>query len=184
MRTAGTSALIEDNMGSCYKHPTSGDPLKLGIGGHLYDMQGRLAFECHEGSFDFVVDDPSRKERAHYDAEYVDGGWTTKVPLDMVDYRSLWELDVSSKEYLQSMGNLVGKRILLLGNGTSIKEFLFVKLGAQVFFTDLSFDAVKYAKRRYQASLLGNAHPENCQFHAVNARYLPDLPPNIVPALE
>lgn len=40
-------------------------------------------------------------------------------------------------------------------------------------YTDLSFEAVKYAKSRYQASSLGKQHPTDCEFHAVNAYYLP-----------
>lgn len=173
MQNIGTNSLIANNFGNEYRNPISGEPLKIGAGGHLYDMRGKLAFECHEGSFDFVLDAPSQKEHAYYDCEYADGGWTTKDSLDVVDYHALWDEGISSREYFCSLGDFVGKKVLLLGNGTSVKEFIFVRLGAQVTFTDLSFDAVKYTKRRYQASSLGKEHPKDCRFHAVNAYYLP-----------
>ena len=162
-----------DNIESDFRHPINGEVLKLGTGKHLYGTRGQLEFESDEGSFDFVVDAPSQNERVHYDSEYADGGWAPKDSLDVIDYASWWDVDVSSKEYLRSIGNLAGKRVLLLGNGTSVKEFLFVKLGSTVTFTDLSFEAVKYAKRRYSASSLGKEYPTGCQFHAVNAYYLP-----------
>ncbi len=165
--------IAEERSGSEHCHPIKKYPLIRGVGAHLYDREGNLEICSNEGSFDFVVDAASQKERAHYDSEYADGGWTTKDSLDSIDYHSLWTLDVSSSEYLNSLGNLSEKKVLLLGNGTSVKEFLFVKRGANVTFTDLSFEAVKYAKRRYQASSLGTQHPNDCHFHAVNAYHLP-----------
>lgn len=156
-----------------YRHPLDRRPLKLGRNESLYDMQGELAFENYGGSYDFVVDAPSQKERTHYDKEYADGGWTSKESLDVIDYYRLWKLEPGSREYFKSLGDLMGKKVLLIGNGTSVKEFLFVRLGAQVTFTDLSFQGVKYAKQRYQVSLLGIERPQGCEFHALNAYYLP-----------
>ena len=52
-------------MGSVYQHPQNGEPLTTGIEGNLYDLQGKLAFENHDGSFDFVVDAASQKEREY-----------------------------------------------------------------------------------------------------------------------
>jgi len=156
-----------------YCYPLTGEPLEIGRNQSLYDIRGELAFENYEGSYDFVVDAPSQKERTHYDSKYAEGGWTSKESLDVIDYHDLWEDEPGSREYFKSLGDLMGKKVLLIGNGTSVKEFLFVRLGAQVTFTDLSFQGVLYAKRRYQASQLGIERPNNCEFHAVNAYYLP-----------
>jgi SAM-dependent methyltransferase len=157
-----------------YRAPLSGQPLKVGRDGNLYDAGGELAFENHEGSYDFVVDEHSRKERAFYESTYSDGGWwASDESLDAVDYGSLWAAEPGAREYLKSVGDLRGKKILLIGNGTSVKEFMFVGRGAQVTFTDLSFQGVLYAKVRYRASKLGGDRPEGCEFHAVNANHLP-----------
>lgn len=156
-----------------FRHPISGERLMRDRGGDLCNQQGKVIFEQHEGSFDFVSDAESLEEREHYDQEYSDGGWATKESLDSVDFHKLWDLDVSSSEYLQSMGDVAGKRVLLIGNGTSVKEFFFVRLGAHVTFTDLSFQAVEYAKRRYNESRFGYDYPAGCEFHAVNAYHLP-----------
>jgi SAM-dependent methyltransferase len=156
-----------------YRHPLSGDRLEISTDGHLYDVKGQLAFENHDGSYDFVADEPSKAERVYYDSEYEDGGpWAGTESLDSLDFNGMWDLP-GSREYFASMGDVSGKKILLLGNGTSAKEFLFVKLGAHVIFTDLSFQAVVYVKRRYQKSRLGTMGLGGCEFHAVNAYYLP-----------
>jgi len=170
-----TAGIKEMAMNNEYRHPLNGEPLKISGERNLYDLRGQLLFENHEGSYDFVVDPSSQEERGHYDTVYIDGGWsgTTKDSLDYVDYHNLWKLEPWSREYLKSLGDLEGKSVLLLGNGTSIKEFLFVRLGAHITFTDLSFQGVLYAKRRYQSSALGAQRPQDCEFHAVNAYYLP-----------
>ncbi len=157
-----------------YRAPLSGQPLKIGSDGNLYDTRGQLAFEGHEGSYDFVVDEPSRKERSFYESTYADGGWWGSTDsLELADYEKMWSLEPGAREYLESVGDLKGKKILLIGNGTSVKEFMFVGRGAQVVFTDLSFQGVLYAKVRYQASKLGGEWPNACEFHAVNAYHLP-----------
>ena len=155
-----------------FRHPDTGEPLLLGEGGHLYS-HGQVAFESGGGSFDFVTDPHAREEREHYDAEYSTGGWTTQQPLDEVDFSSLWRLDVSSRDYLASFGDVAGKRVLLLGNGTSVKELYFLTQGADVTFTDLSLEAVNFVRRRFEASKMGVKYADKCRFHAVDAMHLP-----------
>jgi ubiquinone/menaquinone biosynthesis C-methylase UbiE len=141
---------------------------------HLFGAKGQLVFENHEGSYDFVVDAHAREERQYYDSTYADGGWWGGTDsLDALNYDDLWQYEPWAQEYLKSLGDLTGKKVLLIGNGTSIKEFLFVIKGAHVTFTDLSLQGVVYAKRRYQVSRLGSEKPTACEFHAVNAYYLP-----------
>lgn len=159
-----------------YRCPINGEPLEAGKDGHLYSPQGRLVFQTHGGSFDFAVNEASQKERAFYDSTYANGGWwggAVEGSLDNVDFDSLWALEPCSQHYLKSFGDLKGKQVLLLGNGTSVKELLFVERGAHVTFTDLSFQGVLYAKQRYQSSKLGTEHTDTCDFHALDAYYLP-----------
>jgi SAM-dependent methyltransferase len=159
-----------------YRSPVSGEPLEADNDMHLYDRRGRLVFPNHSGSYDFVANETSQNERAYYDSTYANGGWwgsTVNGSLDLVDYDALWTLEPCSRHYRECFGDLTGKRVLLLGNGTSVKELLFVTLGAQVTFTDLSFRGVMYAKASYESSRLGIEHPVDCEFHAVDAYHLP-----------
>ena len=153
-----------------YLHPLDRRRLTAHSDGHLYDSEGLLVFKGDRGSYDFVVG--AEDERAHYDNEYVNGGPNpARESLDTLDYNVLWDEEPWSAEYLNSIGDVRGKQVLLIGNGTSVKEFLFVKLGARLTFTDLSFQGVSYARKRYAESRLGSENP--CEFHAVNAYHLP-----------
>jgi SAM-dependent methyltransferase len=157
-----------------FRCPLGGEPLQRGTDSNLYDMQGRLVFENHDGTYDFVVDADSRKEREFYDQTYANGGWHgTTEPLDSIDYERLWSAEAGSREYLASIGDVAGKKILLIGNGTSLKELLFVERGADVTFTDLSLKGVLYVKDLYRRSTLSIERPDGCEFHAVNAYHLP-----------
>jgi ubiquinone/menaquinone biosynthesis C-methylase UbiE len=161
-------------MSTRFIHPITHEPLRAGPDGHLCDRFGHIVFESDNGSYDFVVDAPSREERAHYEEVYADGGWWgATTPLTAADLPGLWNIEPWSPAHLSSIGDVRGKNILLIGNGTSVKEFLFVVLGATVTFTDLSLGAVKHAKQRYQTSDLGAERPDGCKFHALNATHLP-----------
>jgi ubiquinone/menaquinone biosynthesis C-methylase UbiE len=74
---------------------------------------------------------------------------------------------------LASLGPLQGRRVLLLGNGESYKEFYFLHLGAQIVYTDLSLVAVRRAKSEFLKSELFEEHRDQIEFHAVNAMHLP-----------
>jgi SAM-dependent methyltransferase len=71
------------------------------------------------------------------------------------------------------LGDLRGKRVLLLGNGTSVHEYHLISLGATLVYTDPSITAAVSARKRYLASKIAKENPERCEFHAVNAYYLP-----------
>ena len=78
-----------------------------------------------------------------------------------------------SQILLTSLGELSGKRVLLLGNGSSCKELYFAQLGANVILTDLSIKAVMHMQREYQASELDRSGRGTVAFHAVDALHLP-----------
>ena len=74
---------------------------------------------------------------------------------------------------LESLGPLSGRTVLLLGNGSSYKEFHFLNLGARVVFTDLSIVAVRQAQSAFAKSALYENYGDRIEFHAVDALHLP-----------
>ena len=155
-----------------YCHPLDHHSLRQLEDGNLYDAGGNLVFRGDGGSYDFAV--RSEEERDFHESLYATGGWwASDACLDAVMLDEAWEEEPGCTEYLRSIGDVRGKTVLLLGNGTSFKEFRFVQLGAHVVFTDLSMQGVLYIRRRYQASQLAREYPGACEFHAVNASYLP-----------
>jgi SAM-dependent methyltransferase len=157
---------------TAYLHPLDHTPLALGTDGNLYDNRGQLAFKENAGSYDFAVG--ADEEKAFHDDLYTLGGWCAGTEsLDALDYDALWNQEPGCIHYLHSLGDMHGKRVLLLGNGTSVKEFLFIRLGARLTFTDLSFQGVLYTRARFRASEMGTHTPGACDFHAVNAYCLP-----------
>ena len=76
-------------------------------------------------------------------------------------------------ELLKSLGHLAGKKVLLLGNGVSPKEFYFLKLGARIVYTDVSIEAVRLMKRLFFSSEMNNGGPGAIDFHGVDAINLP-----------
>lgn len=120
---------------------------------------------------DYVIDVHSREERKFYDKTYESGGWATQESLDTVDFLKLWRLESGSNALLASLGDVRGKHILLLGNGTSVKEFLLVARGAHVVFTDLSNVAMDKMRERYDEST--GPWAGSAKFDGVNAYDIP-----------
>jgi SAM-dependent methyltransferase len=158
-----------------YVHPITKQPLRSSVDGmHLLDSEGSVMFTKREGCFDFVSDTASRTERAYYDKEH-EVGWSGTAPLDEIDLARLWREGLAGADMslLESLGDLRGKCVLLLGNGTSVHEYHFINLGATLVYTDLSITAVVSARKRYLASKISNKNPNRCEFAAINAYYLP-----------
>lgn len=143
--------------------------------GNLYRGSGkeRVTYTNHDGCYDFTrPGSEAAGEREHYDKQY---GTARRGGLTLDDVKSPWYDDTRPQNLalLQSLGEVAGKRILLLGNGTSLKELYFLKLGAEVVYTDLSIAAAKYMKRLYLASGIREQNAEHIEFHAVDALHLP-----------
>jgi SAM-dependent methyltransferase len=130
-------------------------------------------YRSYNGCYDFSVANPSVQEaRFAYDRFYASDG-DEMLTLDEVtqawsDGTVPWR-----KTMLQALGSLSGRRVLLLGNGASYKEFYFLHLGAQVVFTDLSLVAVRRAQVVFRGSELWPEHRDDIEFHAVDAMHLP-----------
>lgn len=129
-------------------------------------------YEAVEGSIDFVGNTSDRRqERSYYEASYQDAAAPKPTPYDVEKWHARWhDRDwPGCRILLRRMGDVRGKRILLLGNGSSLKELYLAYLGAHVIHSDLSFTGVQKARNACDLSSL----PGKASFHAVNAYEIP-----------
>lgn len=141
---------------------------------NLHYLQGDkcITYVSYGGTYDFVCNNNSVEERTHYERKYAEESLKC---LTIQDCYKEWT-DKSIPEnlvMLKSLGDLSGKKILLIGNGTSFKELYFLCLGAEVVFTDLSLEAVKFVKGLFSFSEIKAEGYEKIEFHAVDALHLP-----------
>jgi SAM-dependent methyltransferase len=111
-------------------------------------------------------------DKCFYDDRYKDA---RPPSLTLEAVRSHWFDDTRPENLamLESLGDVSGKRVLLLGNGTSLKELYLLHLGAEVVFTDVSVWAVKHVRQVLLDSELGEAWQSSIEFHAVDALHMP-----------
>lgn len=140
----------------------------ISVGDHRHNI-----YRYYDGCYDFsVVDTNASETRVAYDDRYDKEG---SENLSFSDVSNFW-VDSTvpwRRTMLDSLGSLSGRRVLLIGNGASYREFYFLLLGAKVVFTDLSLVAVKRAQYVFRRSELYNVHYNNIEFHAVDAVHLP-----------
>jgi SAM-dependent methyltransferase len=166
--------------------PHTKHPLQIDNEGNLYVAQGgrQPVYSPVQGSYNFVRDNNS--EREHYETHYQQ---YSVRPLDLEDdIRGPWYDPCTPwyKTLIQSMGDLSGKTILLVGAGRSCKEFYFPMCGANVIFTDLSLQGVLGSSAEYKAvqtviknppiiveNHRGDLESGSIQFHAADATHLP-----------
>lgn len=152
--------------------PDTKEPLTPDDEGNVFrefPRGARRTYRCHDGVFDFVG---ASEEKEYYDSHYAGIRLSTSPVQDL---EREWRSCPEHVLLLESMGRLAGKRILLLGNGTSLKELYLLTLGARLVYTDLSLQAVMAVKSALADSEL-NAYSSNVEFHAVDALRLP-FPP-------
>ena len=149
-------------------------PLEHDQSGNLFcERDGRKAvYARHGSSYDFVSkSDGLGDERNFYDSAYkqsAPGSMTAASILSpWIDETRPW-----NRTLLESLGEISGKKILILGNGNSSKELQFLELGAEVVYTDLSIEAVVAARDAYLSSSIFRAD-HKIDFHAVDALRTP-----------
>ena len=165
--------------------PYTQRPLQKDHEGNLYTaLDGtQPVYRPVHGSYNFVRED--NLEREHYETEYQEQSIRS---LDFEDIRGPW-YDACVPWYntlIQSMGDLSGKKILLVGAGRSCKEFYFPMCGADVIFTDLSLQGVLASSAEHRAAqavqnnssgMIEDHRPGrergSIQFHAADATHLP-----------
>jgi SAM-dependent methyltransferase len=142
--------------------------------GNLYHDNGkkRVIYMNNDGIYDFTSHSLESLEKKAYDHKYADSS------IEMPTLKSIqekWndEINPSMSILLNSLGDLSGKQVLLLGNGVSLRELYFLHLGAKIVYTDLSFEAVKSVQYSFSSSELNEIGQSNIEFHAVDALHLP-----------
>ena len=159
-----------------YVHPYSKEYLYKDPEGNLCLRQrpDEVFLKGYDGSFDFVsLGKDITKERDHYDKEYLAKG-VRRLTVDMIKGAWFEETVPWYSTLLESLGELSGKTMLLLGNGSSYKELYFLELGAAgIVFTDLSIEAVRRMKKEFSLSELKHKGNSAIEFHAVDAMHLP-----------
>jgi len=156
-----------------YVDPYTKEPLVTDAKGHLRKASAPqvVAYENCDGVYDFVRAQRHNLERDHYDKLYLHAA---RRSLCSEDFQRMWHKEPGFRELLKSVGDCSGRRILLLGNGISLKELYFCLLGAECVYTDLSVEALKDVKAIFEgANLGGNAPERSLLFCAVDACHLP-----------
>jgi len=131
----------------------------------------RAEFQNYAGCIDFATKKSNDKE--FYEKRYAGSSVCKIAKLDFEILKRMWfdpalparkvffnELDIKS---------LRNKCVLLLGNGKSLKELYFLKLGAKVIYTDISVKAVADIKCKFDF----DAYEDKIVFHAVDACNIP-----------
>jgi len=158
-----------------FVHPFHKTPLVQDVNGDLISAAGSETdrFKGYDGCYDFSAANINIKEaRDAYDDVYGRG----ETPrLSLAYMQKAWDDKVVPwrKTMLRDLAPLKGKRVLLLGNGTSYIEFYFLHLGATVVFTDLSLVAARRAQEVFRNSEFWDKHREHIEFHAVDAMHMP-----------
>lgn len=161
---------------SVFVHPYTKKMLKKDSKGNLFCMEGnrRDVYKCYGDCYDFSVTNPNVSEaRDAYDERYALRQQTSELTLTAVTNPWVDDTVPQRRTMLKTLGSLSGRRVLLLGNGASYKEFYFLHLGARVVFTDLSIVAARRAKSAFRRSALWKMYGEQIEFHAVDAMHLP-----------
>lgn len=155
-----------------YVDPNTRAPLIKNKKGDLYDPVApqHIVYENHDDMYDFVGGGHDRREREYYDSLY---SFNDRRILSVEALRSMWQSEPGFEQLLNSMANISGKRILLLGNGTSLKELYLLSSGAECVYTDLSIEAVQHVKAIFEESELRCCDFDRIEFHAVDACRMP-----------
>jgi ubiquinone/menaquinone biosynthesis C-methylase UbiE len=124
-----------------------------------------------EGVLDFVRSQHVNDERAFYDGVYqADQPGAKKRPVRSVDteWRNVWA--PQNRLVLEALGNINGKRVLLLGNGHSTKEiYLLTQHPVGLIYSDLSPHAVANIRDQFDLS----DYADRVAFAAIDAHELP-----------
>jgi SAM-dependent methyltransferase len=140
-------------------------------------LANTLCPSCHYsfieegGIFNFVKVTTKSYEKKYYDEEYS----RTKHPLKKMarnELLSFWNRDDTPEHEIlwQELTHLKGKSVLLIGNGVSAKEFLFLEQEPWRFvYSDLSPLALQAVSKSYDLS--GDA--DRTHFVAMDAEHIP-----------
>lgn len=132
----------------------------------------QIVFRPVHGVYDFTSRTSLKEEQSFYNERY---SAKTLPQLTRAACEAQWSVSRfrENRVLLESLGNLNGKTILLLGNGTSCKEFHFLTMGARLVYTDISPSAVHVMREAFHTSEFAAEGLDKIDFHAVDASHLP-----------
>jgi SAM-dependent methyltransferase len=156
-----------------YVHPKLKTPSILDDKGIL-NFDGTLD-KCrnYDNCYDFTSIYSETLDSAHYNQKYSKSNWLAGVSIEMNKLQKAVASNSSYQLLFDSMGDVSGKTILLLGNGMSIKELILLEKGATLFYTDISLDAVLAVRRNLNETDFNRKYGDKIVFQAVDAMYLP-----------
>jgi ubiquinone/menaquinone biosynthesis C-methylase UbiE len=158
--------------------PKTHDPLETDQVGNLRPTNGSVTtvYRLDDGCYDFarhcLDSNELLHEREYYDKHYAGGDLEPLMSEAVVGEWSHW-MTPWRRTLLSSLGDLSHKKILLLGNGETRREFYFAMAGADVVWTDLSLESVKQRKKQFEGSEIAAMRKGTIEFHAVEATHLP-----------
>lgn len=155
--------------------PISKAELELSDNGNIYSCKGNKerGYSCYEGCGDFTVANPAVTGTKVAYNEFYGSSPLPQLSLDAITQPWFDPVIPWRKTHLDSMGSLTNKRILLLGNGESYREFYFLTKGASLVYTDLSIVAVRRAQSIFKQSELWAKYHDQIEFHAVDGMHMP-----------
>lgn len=124
------------------------------------------------GVYNLIENQAIKAEQSFYDNTYQSLASRSSEKEDVAGLRDLWfHADKPENEIIfNQVGDLSGKRILLLGNGSSEKELYFLTQGpALVVYTDLSPFASVGIRKRFNLQ----PYEDILRYAAVDAQNLP-----------
>jgi ubiquinone/menaquinone biosynthesis C-methylase UbiE len=129
---------------------------------------GRVARESAAGILDLLSDTVSA-EQEHYDDWYDASRTGPPPPLESLEHHWRSRYYPMNRTVLERIGDVRGKTIVLLGNGTSEQElYLLTRDPAALVFSDLSPVAVQAARDRWADAVDGRV-----SWAAIDATQLP-----------
>ena len=125
-------------------------------------------FNNYDGCFDFTC---KSQEKKFYEERYVPLYFCEQKDIDLVKLRDMWydTIYTERRVYIEQLGSIKNKDILLLGNGESLKELYFLKFGNRIMYTDISLNAVRSVRNKYN----WRKYQDKIVFHAVDAYNIP-----------
>jgi glycosyltransferase involved in cell wall biosynthesis len=155
---------------SVFRCPGCGQPLKLSE-----QSEGNACADCGyrlgevAGVLDFAGSAERAQERAYYESEYGGGAAAGSKAID--DLAAFWHHPAKpvNRALIRQLGDLRGKRVLLVGNGGSPLELHFLTQEPELLiFSDLATAGVAGIREQYDL-----AEDDRVVFAAIDALELP-----------
>lgn len=163
--------ISELELADSFIHPITHQQMYFNNEKQLCNENGEVLFRNNQGSYDFVSS--STDERLFYDNEYSDNFSNNNNNITFSELFEKWEEEPCQRLMLDSLGDVRDKKILLLGNGSSPKELLLLLKGADVVYSDISWNAIVSMKNALRENELFNNHKDRIELHSIDAMHIP-----------